>query len=126
MPDIHLPKRLFYGELAEGKRTQGGQKNHFKDTLKVSLKSFGIDPDSWEILAQDFPAWQSYINKVATYYEQSGIAEMQKKRKLHKFIAISLSTNPADHLCPTCSRAFQACIRLISHSRTQYPVNLST
>ncbi|KAJ1203452.1 hypothetical protein NDU88_007238 [Pleurodeles waltl] len=39
MPDIRLPKRLFYGELVEGKCTQGGQKKHFKDILNVSLKS---------------------------------------------------------------------------------------
>ena len=26
MPNTRLPKRLFYGELTEGKRSQGGQK----------------------------------------------------------------------------------------------------
>ncbi|KAJ1130123.1 hypothetical protein NDU88_008479 [Pleurodeles waltl] len=106
MPDIRLPKRLFYGEMAEGKCTQGRQKKRFKDTLKVSLKSFGIDPDSWEILAQDRPAWRSCISKGATSYEQSRIAEAQKKHELRKFIEKSLPTNPADHLCPMCGRAF--------------------
>ncbi|KAJ1179731.1 hypothetical protein NDU88_004965 [Pleurodeles waltl] len=33
VPDTHLPKRLFYGELVEGKHKQSGQKKHFKDTL---------------------------------------------------------------------------------------------
>ncbi|KAJ1135619.1 hypothetical protein NDU88_002057 [Pleurodeles waltl] len=37
MPDTRLPKRLFYGELVEGKRTQDGQKKRFKVMLKVSL-----------------------------------------------------------------------------------------
>ncbi|KAJ1199605.1 hypothetical protein NDU88_003438 [Pleurodeles waltl] len=106
MPDIRLSKRLFYGELEKGKCTQGGQKKCFKDTLKVSLKCFVINPDSWEILAQDHPAWQSCISKGATSYEQSRIAEVQKKRELRKFIANSLPTNPADHFCQTCSRAF--------------------
>ena len=27
MPDERLPKKVFYGELQEGKRSQGGQKN---------------------------------------------------------------------------------------------------
>ena len=38
-----LPKRLFYSEPAGGKHSQGGHKKCYKDTLKASLKSFGID-----------------------------------------------------------------------------------
>ena len=34
MPDHRLPKRLFYGELQQGKRSHGGKKKRFKDTLK--------------------------------------------------------------------------------------------
>ncbi|KAJ1207328.1 hypothetical protein NDU88_002719 [Pleurodeles waltl] len=105
MPDIHFPKRLFYGEWVEGKRTQGGQKKHFEDTLKVSLKSFDIDPDSWEILEKGCPAWRSCINKGTTSYEQSRIEETQKKCELRKFIPNSLSTNPADYLYPICVTA---------------------
>ena len=37
MPDERLPKKVFYGELQEGKRSQGGQKKRYKDTLNVSL-----------------------------------------------------------------------------------------
>ncbi|KAJ1186624.1 hypothetical protein NDU88_003405 [Pleurodeles waltl] len=66
MPDLRLPKRLFCGELVEGKCSQGGQKKCFNGTLKVSLKSFGIDPDSGEILAQDRPAWRSCIRRGTT------------------------------------------------------------
>ena len=36
MPDARLPKKVFYGELQEGKRSQGGQKKRYKDTLKAS------------------------------------------------------------------------------------------
>ncbi|KAJ1131444.1 hypothetical protein NDU88_009781 [Pleurodeles waltl] len=118
MPDIRLPKRLFYGELVEGKRTQGVQTQCFKDTLTVSLKSCGIDPGSWETLAQGSLVYQSCISKGATSYEQSRIAEVQKKRELRKSIANSLPTNAADHLCPTFGRAFRVHIELISHSRT--------
>ena len=38
MPDERLPKKVLYGELQEGKRSQGGQKKRYKDTLKASLK----------------------------------------------------------------------------------------
>ena len=42
VPDARLPKKVFYGELQEGKRSQGGQKKRYKDTLKASLKDFEI------------------------------------------------------------------------------------
>ncbi|KAJ1170395.1 hypothetical protein NDU88_002272 [Pleurodeles waltl] len=118
MSDICLPKRLFYGKLAEGKCTQGGQKKCFKDTLKVSLKSLGIDPDSWETGAQERPAWRSSIRKGTISYEQSRTAEAQKKRELRKSIANSLPTSPAYHLCLMWGRAFRTGIGLITHSQT--------
>ena len=34
MPDEGLPKTVFYGELQEGKRSQGGKKKRYKDTLR--------------------------------------------------------------------------------------------
>ena len=53
MPDERLPKKVFYGELQEGKRSQGGQKKRYKDTLKSSLKDFDIPLGSWEHTAQE-------------------------------------------------------------------------
>ena len=53
MPDARLPKKVFYGELQEGKRSQGGQKKRYKDTLKASLKDFEIPMGSWEQTAQE-------------------------------------------------------------------------
>ena len=41
MPDNRLPKRLFYGELQQGKRSHGGQKKRFKETLKHPLQLQG-------------------------------------------------------------------------------------
>ena len=54
MPDERL-KTVFYGELQEGKRSQGGQKKRYKDTFKASLKNFDIHHvpiGSWEQTAQ--------------------------------------------------------------------------
>ena len=45
MPNGRLPKKVFYGELQEGKCSQGGQKKRYKDTLKASLKDFDISTD---------------------------------------------------------------------------------
>ena len=38
MPDERLPKKILYGELEVGKRSHGGQKKLYKDTLKASLQ----------------------------------------------------------------------------------------
>ena len=42
MPDEGLRKKILYGELQVGKRSHGGQKKRYKDTLKASLKDFNI------------------------------------------------------------------------------------
>ena len=46
MPDERLPKKVLYGELHEGKRSQCGQKKRYRDALKASLKDFNIPIDS--------------------------------------------------------------------------------
>ena len=38
MSDERLPKKILYGELQVRKRSYGGQKKQYKDTLKASLK----------------------------------------------------------------------------------------
>ena len=44
MVDEHIPKQLFFGELAQGQRKQGQPQKCYKDTLKSSLKWCGIKP----------------------------------------------------------------------------------
>lgn len=119
MPDIQLPKRLFYGELVEGKRSQGVQKKRFKASMKASLKSLDIAPVSWERVALDRPTWYNRISKGATH-EQRRVAEAERKRELRKSraTAASLSSVPTDYTCPICGSVFRARIGLINHSRT--------
>jgi hypothetical protein len=69
MPEERLPKQIFYGELTHGKRSLGGQRKRFKDTLKASLKSFSINPETWEVTAADRPTWRSFVTTGATAYE---------------------------------------------------------
>ena len=59
-------KSLIYGELQKGKRSQGGQKKRYKDTLKAFLKDFDIPIGCWEQTAQE----RGLINKGATLYEK--------------------------------------------------------
>ena len=120
MPESRLPKRLFYSELADGKRSQGGQKKRYKDMLKVSLKRFNIKPETWEKQALDRTIWRSQTKKGAALYEHRRIVEAQRKRGLRKSRADS-SGAPEDLICPTCGRSFRARIGLIGHSRTHQP-----
>ena len=48
MPDKRHPKTVFFRELQEEKRSRGGQKKRYKDTLKASLKDFEIPMGTWE------------------------------------------------------------------------------
>ena len=77
MPDERLPKKILYGELQVGKRSHGGQKKRYKDTLKASLKDFNIPTESWEQIAQDRTKWRSFIKRGAGEYE----AKKKKKKK---------------------------------------------
>src|SRR6266516_3658026 len=51
MADDRIPKQLLYGELAQGKRSQGEQKKRFKDTLTHNMIKCNIDPSSFDALA---------------------------------------------------------------------------
>ena len=108
----------FYGELQEGKRSQGGQKKRYKDTLKASLKDFEIPMGSWEQTAQERSKWRGLINKGAVLYEEKRICEAERKRRERK---AKTNVPPADSMtltCSTCNRQFRARIGLVSHQRT--------
>ena len=116
MPDERLPKKVFYGELQEGKRSRGGQKKRYKDTLKASLKDNDIPIGSWRLHRSD----QS--GEVSSTKEQlsmkKGIFEADRKRRERK-----ANTNgpPADSMtmtCSTCNQQFRAKIGIVSHQRT--------
>lgn len=62
MPDDRILKQLLYGELCQGKRSVGGQRNRFKNSLRVSLIDFSIHTHTWEDLAADCPSWRNLIH----------------------------------------------------------------
>ena len=118
MPDHRLPKRIFYGELRYGKRSQGGQRKRFKDTLKTSLKAFEIHPDTWETAAKDRNSWRTSLRKGTVTCEASRTARAVKKRLDRKTTARDPPTETSGIPCPHCQRTFRAKIGLISHLRT--------
>ena len=120
MPDERLPKNVLYGELQEGKRSQGGQKKRYKDTLKVLLKDFNIPTESWEQAAQDRTKWRCLTNKGASQFEAKRICEAERKRTERKARAKGPSSDSAQYEFPfsICNRQFRAKIGLYSHQRT--------
>ena len=117
MPDHRLPKKLLYGKLQHGKRSHGGQRKRFKDTLKASLKAFDINHNTWETTAVDRSGWRSAVQKGAKTCEANKIAAAEQRRQARKSSASSSPTAPTIP-CPHCTRTFRAQIGLISHLRT--------
>ena len=116
MPDNCIPKQLIYGELCQDKRSVGGQRKRFKDSLKASLKDFAICTESWESLAADRPAWRSLLTKGAHTAEERRTSEAEKKRELRKVRVTIIPSAAPTHLCPTCGRGFLARIGLTYNS----------
>ena len=62
MSDEGLPEQILYGELQAGaRRSVGGQKKGFKDTLKTSLKDFNTDHTSRGTFALNRTAWRNAV-----------------------------------------------------------------
>lgn len=123
MGDERIPKALFYGELSSGKRSTGGQRKRYKDVLKASLKSCGIDPAAWEELAQDRPRWRQTLHDGSRRFEEARTEKLiEKRRRRHE--AAARPTNLPQDGNFTCNICFKPCasrIGLFSHKRFKHP-----
>ncbi|VDL98810.1 unnamed protein product [Schistocephalus solidus] len=110
MDDERLAKRIFYGDIATGARRQGGQKRHYKDTLKKSLRQLKINPATWEDLVQDRPAWKRSAKTGSAIYEANRIAAAKAKRAARNSQAPRTKIVDAQALptFPCCQRIFSA------------------
>ena len=117
MPDERLPKKILYGELRDGKYSQGGQKKRYKDTFKALLN---IPTESSEQADQDRTKWRCLINKGTSQFEAKRICEAERKRKERNVRAKGPSSDSAQSkfTCSICNRQFRAKIGLYSHQRT--------
>ena len=83
MPNERLSKKVFYEELQEGNRSQGGQKR-YKDTIKASLKNFNVTTVSGKQNAQDQTKWHCLTNKRVAQFEAKKICEAERYHKKRK------------------------------------------
>ena len=119
MDDTRLPKRLFYGELKLGKRPQHRPKKRFKDVIKSNLKLMGLDPVSWETIADDRNAWRNAVFKACVSFEKNRIENCKLKRALRKGITENIPLNLSQELtCDICGRITLSKAGLISHKRS--------
>ena len=87
MPEDRIPKQVFFGQLASGKRPQCGPARRYKDTLRVNLKQYNIDPGSLALATSDRSSWQTLCHKVVTEFEDTRVAALVHKRAVRKFDA---------------------------------------
>ena len=113
LKDHRLLMKLIYSELSQGKWFQGDPEKCFKDTLNVSMKSFGIAPNCLEYLTHDRDMWREVVKRGAQVCETRRKAAAEHRRKLRNGVATS-ATAATIH-CSLCPRLFRAQIDLISH-----------
>ena len=119
MPDDRFPKRVMYGQLAEGTRLPQGPKKRYKDQLKRSLKSFDLNPSKFEEDALNRTEWRASCFRGLSHFEIARANKRELRRqKRHE---VRLADPPEDDQrfrCPECTRVCRSRIGLYSHRRT--------
>ena len=117
LDDTRIPKILFFGEIAHGKRRLGKPKMRYRDVLKATLKKVDIPFKQFEFLACNRIAWRSLISKGAQQFEEKRISHQQLKRAARKGTLVHVPDGTSMHKCPECDRICLSKAGLKSHSR---------
>ena len=118
MPENRLPRKFLYGELAEGHRSQGGQKRRFKDHLKSALKQCEISSVELESLANDRAEWRHICQHGIEKFEASRVRSKETRReKRHEKKNQPQTTANAAISCPDCGKLCASELGLRSHMR---------
>lgn len=126
MSDNRLPKRILYGQLKEGKRTQGGQKKRYKDMIKVHLRKCSFNVNNWEEAALQRDEWRRLVHEGTAQLEEDLHHAAETKRQLRKerttakmnpHIQTTISRTTI-YICPHCNRDCGSRIGLNRHLTT--------
>ena len=117
MPEERSPKQILYGELEMGKRSHGGQKKRYKDTLKAPSGISTFQKSRGNQCAEHRTKWRGLIRRGVSEYEAKRISEAEQKRAQRKGRAKASPTelSCSDLSCSICNRQFRARIGLIRH-----------
>lgn len=97
---------------SNGKYYHVGQKKRFKDTLKTSLKSFGVD--TWDAAAQNRIARPTTLRKGAEAYEESRTLDAEQRKT-----SCDIKTHMKRRVLVRSVQEHRALIGLTSHIRTR-------
>ncbi|KAL4709722.1 hypothetical protein ACJJTC_005525 [Scirpophaga incertulas] len=121
MESFRLPKKVFYSELASGKRKPGGQYLRYRDVLKRHLTAISMSSESWEELATKRTEWRTAVKTGLENFESTPLEELDSKRRHRK-------TRPkpsydytydcnGNLYCASCNRTFKSKFGFASHAR---------
>lgn len=120
MDDSRLPKKLLYGELAQGTRPRGAPKMRYKDQLKRTLAVTDIDQPSWEETAKDRKVWRSAVHHGTVDFENKR-RENEEARRRRRRERLEQPRPPPTLPCEHCPRLFHHRLGLNSHIRHKHP-----
>ena len=119
MDSNRLPKQIMFGELRDGKRKIGTPKKRFKDELKTSLTSSGLNHTEWEKRASNRNSWRSDVRSgVKSFEENRRVVAKEKRRKRKEQLVTTNNTASQTFICQKCSRVCKSRIGLFSHQRS--------
>jgi len=117
MPDSRIPKQIFFGQLATGKRPQCGPVRSFKDVIKSHMKWCDINTADLCSASLNRTSWRVLCHKAAAKFEDTHLSALEHRRAVRKFGAQPLN-NPGAWPCSSCSRMCNSRIVLYTHERT--------
>jgi len=118
MPDSHIPKQIFFGQLATGKRPQSGPVRRFKDVIKSHMKWCEINAADLCSASLSRTSWHTLCHKAATKFEDGRLSALEHRRAAVRKFGTQPLNNPSAWPCSSCSRICNSRIGLYTHEQT--------
>ena len=123
MSEDRYPRKVLYGQLADGGRPAHGPKKRYKDHLKKTIKSFNLLPENLETEAADRSGWRVACLRGAAHFEEerSRLRKARRRRRHEAREDRSHGVEDPSLVCSDCGRRCLSRIGLLSHRRVHRP-----
>ena len=115
MPDLRVPKQVFFGQLSTGCRLQGGPVRRYKDGLKANLRACSIDPKALRSAPCQKSSWRKECKVAISNFELRRTGALVAKRQTRK---AATSQSSSLWVCDVCARHRASRIGLFAHRKT--------